>query len=188
MTAFDSMAAAYDTTPNPLLALEQRTLEPILPDMRDLTVADIGAGTGRWLRRIHAARRIAIDRSCAMLAHAPGQRIVADARQIPLPDACSDVVLCAFALGYAPSCFSELVRITRRTLIVTDVHPERGWTRMAPHERYAIADLAHPSLVRTHLIEPHISETERSLFAARPHLFEPACEHPAIFIAIWRKQ
>ncbi len=188
MTAFDHIAPVYDTTPNPLLALEQRILAPYLPDLRSLTVADIGAGTGRWLHRIQAAKTIAIDSSPAMLSHAPAPRIVADATRLPLLDNSADVVLCTFTLGYAPACFPELARITRHTLIVSDVHPARHWTRMAPTLAYSLADLTHSSLTRTHLIEPHLGEPERPLFAAKPHLYEPACEHPAIFIVIWTKQ
>jgi malonyl-CoA O-methyltransferase len=192
MTAFDSIAPVYDSTPNPLLALEQRILEPLLPDMRGRTVVDVGAGTGRWLHRIHAAKTIAVDSSTAMLAHAPGPRVVADAQCIPLRDASADVVFCTFTLGYSPACFEELVRITRGTLIVTDVHPDavaRGWSRLAPGPSpYSLIGLTHPSLTRTHLIEPHISESERPLFTAKPHLFEDACKQPAIFVAIWTKR
>jgi ubiquinone/menaquinone biosynthesis C-methylase UbiE len=188
MNAFDQLASTYDSTLNPLLALEQRFLEPILPEMQGLVVADIGAGTGRWLHRIQARKSVAIDSSAVMLAQAPETRIVADAHRIPLRDNFADIVFCTFTLGYAPSCFPELIRITRRTLVVTDVHPERGWARMAPHQDYAIANLIHPSLTRTHLIEPHISEAERPFFSAKPHLYAPACEHPAIFIAVWNKQ
>ncbi len=188
MTAFDRIAPAYDIEANPLLALEERILGPILPDMRGLTVADIGAGTGRWLRRIRAGKCVAIDTSPAMLSRAPGPRAIADAAMIPLCDASFDVVLCTFTLGYAPHCFPELARITRRTLIVTDVHPERDWTRLAEHHPYSIRDLTHPSLTRTHFREPHIAEPERVHFAAKPHLYEPSREHPAIFIAIWTKK
>ncbi|MEO5926368.1 MAG: class I SAM-dependent methyltransferase [Bryobacteraceae bacterium] len=191
MIAFDQIAPTYDSTPNPLLALEERILTPFLPNMSGLTVADIGAGTGRWLRRVSAARTIAIDRSPAMLARAPQPRILADAGSLPLRDASIDIVFCTFTLGYVPSCFAELVRITGNKLIVTDVHPDavtRGWSRMAPHVPYALSDLTHPNLTRTHLFEPCIDEPERPLFASKPHLYEPAREYPAIFIAIWNKQ
>lgn len=199
--AYQRIAPFYDSAPNPLRALERRTLTPLLPDLQGRTVADIGAGTGRWLHRLRAARRIAIDLSPAMLASAPAPRIVADAHSLPLRDEAADAVLCTFTLGYVPVCFPELVRILRPggTLIVTDVHPDaiaRGWTRTfragdetvaPPHFAYSIESLSHPSLARQHLLEPHIGEPERSLFDSKPHLYDAARAHPAIYIAVWTK-
>jgi len=187
MTAFDDLAATYDSTLNPLLALEERVLTPILPDVRGLIVADVGSGTGRWLHRMRGAKTIALDSSVEMLKHGPGLSVVADALKVPLRDESADLILCSFTLGYAPECFTELARITRGTLVVTDVHPERDWARMAPYQRYSLADLHHPGLTRTHFFEPHLGEQERPLFAAKPHLYEAACEHPAIFVAIWTR-
>src|SRR4051812_30193751 len=103
MTAFDRVAPTYDSTPNPLLGLEERILAPLIPDLNGLTVADVGAGTGRWLRRVQAENAIAIDTSIAMLARAPHQRVIADARGLPFRDASIDVVLCTFTIGYVPS-------------------------------------------------------------------------------------
>lgn len=191
MTAFDSIAATYDSSPNPLLALEERYLTPLLPATRGSSVADIGAGTGRWLHRLQAGRTVAIDISAAMLAYAPPPRVIADAHSLPLTDDAFDVVFCTFTLGYAPACFPELARITAKTLIVSDVHPDavaRGWSRMAPHQSYDVECLRHSLLTRTHFIEPHIGEPERPLFATHPHLYDAACEHPAIFIGIWTKR
>ena len=204
--AYRRIAPVYETTPNPLRALEQRILTPLLPPLHGRTMVDVGAGTGRWLQQAQSklARTIAIDLSPEMLASAPSPRILADATKLPLRENSVDLVLCTFTLGYAPTCFSELVRITRPggTLIVTDVHPDaiaRGWSRafrvgddvLEPtHHRYSINALTHPSLTRTHLIEPHIGEPERAIFARAGKLaaFETASAHPAIFIAIWNKK
>ena len=124
-----------------------------------LTVVDVAAGTGRWaraLQRKRGARAIAVDFCHEMLRIAPIPAVQADATHLPLPDASADVVICAFALGYAPACFAELARITRPggMLLVSDVHPEalsRGWTRSFRHrgeaiqvrdQPYELADLA----------------------------------------------
>ena len=204
--AYRRIAPVYDNTPNPLRALERRVLTPLLPPLRGRTVVDVGAGTGGWLQHAQAngARTIAIDLSPAMLASAPSPRILANATTLPLRNNSADVVLCTFTLGYAPTCFPELVRITRPggTLIVTDVHPDaiaRGWARafrvgddvLEPaHHRYSMDALAHPSLTRTHLIEPRLGEPERAIFARAGKLaaFETASAHPAIFVAIWIKK
>src|SRR5690606_22097258 len=45
-------AETYDRSPNPLLALEERLLPPLLPDLRGLTALDAACGAGRWLGRL----------------------------------------------------------------------------------------------------------------------------------------
>ena len=47
---FDLWAETYDEENNPLLMLEERTLEPFLPSLVGAHVLDAGCGTGRWLR------------------------------------------------------------------------------------------------------------------------------------------
>ena len=42
----------YDDAPNPLLALEERVLGPLLAEVRGERVVDLGCGTGRWLARL----------------------------------------------------------------------------------------------------------------------------------------
>jgi malonyl-CoA O-methyltransferase len=204
--AYRAIAATYDSTPNPLTALEHRTLAPLLPGLRDLLIADIAAGTGRWTRyfQSHGARTIATDLCRDMLAYAPHPLAQADNIALPLRNEAFDLVLCSFALGYEPDAFPELVRITRPggQLIISDVHPEaiaRGWSRtfrvgdeiIAPeHRHYSLNDLRHPSLTRTHLIEAHIAEPEREIFirTGKPDTFDAASQHPAIFVAVFSKQ
>ena len=204
--AYRLLAAQYDSTPNALIALEQRMLGPLLPDVRGKTVADIAAGTGRWSRYCAArgGRSIAVDSCLEMLREAPAPAVQADATQLPLPDACADLTICAFALGYAPRAFGELARITRRGgwLAVSDVHPDalrRGWTRSfqlagetihVAHQPYEIEDLRAPGLELMKLLEPRLGASERKIFeaAGRPELFAEAARLPAIFIALWRKK
>lgn len=204
--AYRAIASTYDAMPNPLTALEHRTLAPLLPDLRDLFIADVAAGTGRWTRYFQSrgAQTIATDLCRDMLAYAPHPLAQADNIALPLRSDAFDLALCSFAFGYEPDCFPELIRITRPggQLIITDVHPDaihRGWSRtfrignevIAPrHHHYSFDDLRHPSLTLTHLIEPHIAEPERQVFirAGKPHAYQDAAEHPAIFIAIFTKQ
>lgn len=205
--AFARLAEDYDSSPNALIALEQRVMLPLLPgNMERLTVVDVAAGTGRWALHCNqrGARAIAVDFCHEMLRIAPIPAIQANATHLPLPDASADVVICAFALGYAPACFAELARITRPggMLLVSDVHPEalsHGWTRSFRHrggaiqvrdQPYEIADLHSPGLQLSCLLEPRLGPPEREFFewAGQLHRFEEACREPAIFVArFWRE-
>ncbi|HEX2523443.1 MAG TPA: class I SAM-dependent methyltransferase, partial [Terriglobia bacterium] len=139
-------AACYDEFPNPLLHLEERCLTQILPDLGGFSIADVGCGTGRWLRRwVTQGPKlcIGVDFSPAMLGRAQaearlrGRLIQAELPQIPLRTESMDVAICAFVLGYLPqlSPFAEeLGRILRPggRLFCTDLHPatqELGWKR-----------------------------------------------------------
>ncbi len=197
--AYQILATEYDSSPNALIALEQRTMLPLLPqNLEGLTVIDVASGTGRWARLCgqRGARAIAVD-----FCHEMHPSLQADATRLPFPDAAADVTICAFALGYAPDCFSELVRITRPggMLLVSDVHPEalrRGWKRsfrhhgeviQVAHQPYELADLCAPNLQLSCVIEPHLGPPERDFFERSGHLhrFEEACREPAIYVARW---
>jgi malonyl-CoA O-methyltransferase len=203
--AYRLLAAEYDRSPNALLSLEQRTLAPLLPEVRRRIVIDVASGTGRWAAYCgdQGAHAMSVDFCLEMLEQAPPPAIQADAAQLPLSDGCSDVTICAFALGYAPECFTELARITRPggVLLVSDVHPEaleRGWTRsfrhnggvvQVAHQRYSIGDLRAPGLELTALEQPLLGPQEREIYAqaGRLDLFANACQQPAIFVARWIK-
>ena len=206
LDAYRLLAQEYDSSPNPLLVLEQRMMTPLLPALCGTTVVDVAAGTGRWSNycRTQGARTVAVDFCREMLAMAPPCAVLADASQLPVRNDCADVVICAFALGYASGCLPELARITRKrgVVLVSDVHPEaieRGWTRTfhhgqgeigIEHERYALEDLSTPGLRLDCLIEPRLGERERDVFAQAGKLaaFEEAARHPAIFVARWVKE
>jgi len=111
--------------------------------------------------------------------------------------------MCAFTLGYAPSCFSELRRITRvgGTVAVADVHPgalERGWKRSfrhsngqieIAHHHYTIRELQTAGLALSFLAEPTLGPPEKVIFeeAGCPERFEEAARCPAIFVALFRR-
>ncbi|MEO8727533.1 MAG: methyltransferase domain-containing protein [Acidobacteriaceae bacterium] len=135
--AYELWAETYDRAPNPMLGLEQRWLEPLLPDTAGLRVVDVGCGTGRWLdyfRMRGAATVIGLDSSRAMLARAAVRRndnlrlLLADCCAIPLDNMCADLMLASFLPGYVRdiSHFAiEMARICRSQgwLFISDVHP-----------------------------------------------------------------
>ena len=203
LEAYRLLAQNYDSGPNPMLTLEQRTMTLLLPPLRGALVVDAAAGTGRWASHCKAqgARTIAADFCPEMLAYAPGPAVLADTNRLPLPDEFADVTICAFALGYAPACLPELARITRKggAVLVSDVHPEairRGWTRSfrhgaemieVAHHSYSLGDLIAEALGLDFLVERRLGEPERTVFAKAGKLaaFEEAARHPAIFVARW---
>ena len=203
--AYQRIALDYDAAPNPMLTLETRTVESLLPPLEGLLVADVAAGTGRWAARGRrdGARTIAIDFSPEMLAYAPRDRVLADILRLPLRDQSIDLVICAFGYGYAPACLPELERITRPsgTVIVSDVHPEglrRGWRRTfrsgggviePASEPYELEDLRVPGLTQVCVLEATFGEPERAIFeqAGKAAAFAETTLHPAVFAAKWIK-
>lgn len=204
--AYRLLAPEYDSDPNPMLTLEQRTMALLLPPLRGATVVDAAAGTGRWASycKARGARTIAADFCADMVARAPRPAVQADVNRLPLPDGFADVTICAFGLGYASGCLAELARITREggTVLVSDVHPgaiRRGWARsfrrgaeviQVAHQLYALGDLVADGLELDFLVERRFGEPERAVFAraGKASLFEEAARHAAIFVARWTKR
>jgi len=143
-------APTYDRNPNAVLALEERVVEPRLPDVNGMQVLDVACGTGRWLA--HLSRRgpgtaTGIDLSREMLAQArrkpgvKGRLVEGDVQAMPFGRASVDFAICSFALSYVRDvdCVAkELARVVKRQghVIVTDFHPSaqaRGWKRSFRH-------------------------------------------------------
>ena len=137
-------AATYDSDLNPLLALEERVLRPMLPELRHKDALDIGCGTGRWLCtlvNLGARSVIGVDASPEMILCARakpslrGRLVIADTARLPLRPKSADVILCSFTTGHVFNTrvlASELKRVARpgADVFVTDMHPAaraRGW-------------------------------------------------------------
>jgi ubiquinone/menaquinone biosynthesis C-methylase UbiE len=141
---YERWAQSYDHSPNPMLAVEERYLSGILPDLAGKHVLDLACGTGRWLTRLwaRAARSVVgLDRSVAMLRVAKeklpihSRLVQADSSQLPFRDSEFDFVLCSFALNHIHSLdvmAHELARTMSSGghLVISEMHPEaysRGW-------------------------------------------------------------
>ena len=154
-------APAYDSAPNPLLALEARVMRRLLSSNRSTRVVDIACGTGRWTRYFadRQATVFGIDLCQEMLYLARRRQlprshfILADALRVPLRTASAGLVLCSLALGHfedLDQAFTEMARIAQPGAVVaiSDLHPEAlaaGWTgsfRVGKLE-YSIANFRH---------------------------------------------
>jgi|SRR5579859_3185385 len=187
-------AETYDDGTNPLLALEERAMEPLLPKLNDKNVLDLACGTGRWLVRLNSrgvGNVVGIDLSQEMLQVASAKpalsRVLvrADCLALPLRSSSFHLSICSFAVSYLadlPAFASEAARISQpgSHILISDFHPEghsRGWKRSFRREGRAIeiASFAYSieiiseafeeaGFVLIRKMEPHIDGPERVIF------------------------
>jgi len=190
-------AATYDNDPNPLLALEEREIESLLPDLRETFVLDVACGTGRWLARLvrRGARRGAgLDLSAEMLRRAKEKPAIrrlilqADCLSLPIRERVADLIVFSFAVGYVselPGLASELARVScpGAEIFLTDFHPTghlRGWKRAFRYEgeTIEISSVAHSieqivdafkagGFRLLNVHSPCLSESEKWIFEGR---------------------
>jgi malonyl-CoA O-methyltransferase len=193
--AYALWSETYDSVANPLLALEERYLWPMLSSLTGKTVLDLGCGTGRLLERLSSAGTqlyLGVDRSSAMLAraakklHISGHLLRADCLELPLLSHSVDVLICSFLLGYVSlrGLAAEIARVSKvdADLYLSEFHPDSrllGWKRGfrsgdqvidLPASYCSLQDVEHT--FRLHgfdLIrkaEPGFGEPEREIFLA----------------------
>ena len=138
-------ASSYDTSINPLLALEDRVLPGLLPPAAANLFIDVACGTGRWMTylRQRGAAVFGVDFCPEMIAEANKKQllrnrvVLGDAATVPFANGIADISLCSFAAGYFCDLHSTMCEIARVTsgggkVILSDLHPARlrdGWTR-----------------------------------------------------------
>jgi ubiquinone/menaquinone biosynthesis C-methylase UbiE len=139
-------AQTYDQGANPLLALEERAMAPLLPELKNKNIVDVACGTGRWTSRLRSRASchvFGVDLSREMLQVAStkptlvGTLVRADCLSLPLRSAFVDLSICSFAVSYISDLQAftdELARISRphARVLISDFHPEghsRGWKR-----------------------------------------------------------
>jgi ubiquinone/menaquinone biosynthesis C-methylase UbiE len=212
---YQMWSAHYDSTPNPLLALESRMLVPRLGALGGRTVLDVGTGTGRWMSYSAAqgAHTLGLDLSAQMLRVAGakavlfGKLVLGDASSLPFESGSFDLAICSFALSYLDDpepAFAEMARVARR-VVITDFHPAAarlGWTRgyrtgnqsvEIEHFCHSFEDLdliAHASgMTFEWRTEEKFGLPELPLFelAGKKDRFDSVRHTPAVFAASWVK-
>jgi ubiquinone/menaquinone biosynthesis C-methylase UbiE len=214
---YERWASSYDATPNPLLALEERGVMPLLPPVRRQRVLDLCCGTGRWLRILAAhipALLVGVDASAAMLSIANRgfrQLVRADCRELPFAEKFFDFVICSFAAGHIAELgvfARECARILKPNgrLFVTDLHPHayaQGWRTGFRDSQGAvqIRTVSHPWYDSVQLFssaglgcaamhEFHFASAEHRIFfqAGKKDFFAQAASVPAVLLChFWRR-
>jgi SAM-dependent methyltransferase len=202
--AYRLWAPSYDSTPNPLLALESRVVARRLPIVQRQTVIDVATGTGRWAAFAAAlgARVIRVDFCRDMLMQSScGDRVQADMLALPFRDGFADLAICSLALGYILSpaaALREMARVARR-VVMSDLHPDavrQGWTRSfragadAVQIRsyvHSMEDFEAAGLVREWMVEARFGPEEFAVFTAagREDLYAKASAVNALVAMSW---
>lgn len=191
--AYARWAPIYDSNPNPLLALEQRSLTPLLPATAHRAL-DLACGTGRWMELLstrNVDEVVGIDLSLAMLSAAqkrscvPGRVVRGDCLHLPFRASSFDLIICSFAvehIGSLDRMGDELARVAMAgcEVFLTELHPEahsRGWRTgfrdergavqvdASPHSAFLIAEAFRTKgFERCGIVDCFISNEERSIF------------------------
>jgi len=85
VAGYDAWSTSYDDYDNPMIVMADRALADLLPRIRDLSVLELGCGTGRNAEALlgaGAARYVGVDSSPGMLARAKARALDARATWI----------------------------------------------------------------------------------------------------------
>ncbi len=152
-------SATYDTPGNPLIAVEQPAVWPLLETAAPGRALDAACGTGRHAGRLVELghRVIGVDTTPEMLqlarAAVPQAELArGDLSRLPLRSASVDLAVCSLALDHAPALLepvAELARVVRPggRLVISDVHPVMSALGVAAYFRAADGSSA---FVRNH--------------------------------------
>lgn len=185
----------YDSIDNPLIALEEPAIEPLLAAVPAGVALDAACGTGRLTARLaaHGHRVIGVDGSETMLDKARLRLPDVEFRRgdllaLPLPDESVDLAVCALALEHCQQLrppVAELARVLKAgcRLLVSSLHPfavllggaaffrdvtgKRGLIRSHPHlvSDYLAAFSSAGLRLRT-CLEPTVTEEVAAILSA----------------------
>jgi len=173
MTTLEGRAAYElwaDTYPaiahNPLMRVEQEIVEPLLGQLRAARALDVGTGSGRYVPVLQAtgATVVGLDFSLAMLAHANGRRVCADACRLPVRRGAFDLVNASLMVGdveHLETWTREMARALSAGghLVYSDFHP--SWARHGWRRTFRTATgVQHDVSFHAHAIDDHLAALE----------------------------
>jgi ubiquinone/menaquinone biosynthesis C-methylase UbiE len=192
---YDRWSQVYDNDGNPLVAIEEPEAIRMMGQVRGLTIADVGTGTGRHALRFASAgaRVVGLDFSLGMMERARAKPhadriafICADCLRLPLPGASFDRVISGLVAEHVPDLeryLAELGRICRRGgfVILTTLHPAMnlagvrarfddpvGGTKVYPAGReYGISDFVRAARQTGLVFDEMVERTMTAEIAAK---------------------
>lgn len=148
LDGYDRWAKQYAQERNPVLELEQRALQDLLPNLDNRHVLDVACGSGRvtnLLARKGAASVTGVDFSLKMLSEArtepgstPGIRLLAaEAQFLPFKNESFDLLTCSMMISHLEDLqpvVTEFSRVCKPggRLLISEFHPIGhlvGWNR-----------------------------------------------------------
>ncbi len=132
---YAAWSTTYDSRPNPIISMEQRSIYPLLETAPAGHALDAASGTGRHIGFLQnrGHRVVGLDSSPEMLDAARAKHpavpfVLGSLESLPFETASFDLVVCALALTHCPSLHvpvGELARVVRRggRVVLSDVHP-----------------------------------------------------------------
>jgi len=135
-SGYRAWAPTYDDPNNGLFALDEPAVDAIVDTLPPGNALDAACGTGRFSARLSARghRVVGVDNSSEMLELArlkvPGADFrLGDLEELPLPDASTDLVVCALALSHVPDLepvMAQFARVVRPGghVVIADAHHE----------------------------------------------------------------
>jgi malonyl-CoA O-methyltransferase len=169
--AYELWAETYPPVAhNPLMRVEQETVEPLLAHLRSTRALDVGTGSGRYvplLKATGASVVLGLDFSLTMLGRGsePG-RVCGDACRLPFPRGAFDLINASLMVGDIVDVGVWAREMARALaigghLVYSDFHPswaQRGWSRTF---RSGDGEL-HDIPFNPHSIEDHLTALERA--------------------------
>lgn len=187
-------ADSYPPRPhNPVMAVEQAVVAPILGSLAYVRALDVGTGTGRYLPVLAStgAKVVGLDLSMAMLTRGSpaAPRVCADGCRLPFADGRFDLVCSSLMVGDLSDLGGWLVEIARVLapgghLVYSDFHPSwssRRWRRTFRAGDGRQFELAY----HAHSIDEHLRGLEQAALQVQT-IREPRIDgRPAPVVAIF---
>jgi malonyl-CoA O-methyltransferase len=178
---------------NPLMAIEQRVVEPMIAHVRAARALDVGTGSGRYLPILAASGArlvVGVDFSLPMLARGEDvrRRVCGDARRLPFAAGTFDLVSSSLMVGDMADLDGWAGEISRVAaagghLIYSDFHP--SWALKRWRRTFVGGDgRSREVAFFPHSIDDHLTALERAGFHART-IREPraAAGEPPVIVA-----
>ncbi len=163
---YDLVSSVYDTKENYLNSFEKRKLIPLLGEINNKKILDVGAGTGRISIQLakHGGHVTSVDISSEMLnvlknkaKHLSIETLVGDAESLPCTDSSFDIVVAAFLIVHLKNpkhFFNEVYRVLKDggIFLVTNINQKNPPMIETPKGGVIIKSFYHrPDHIRTNL-------------------------------------